>query len=149
MEWPRSLSPGAAMNDLECPRCGGELQDLTCISCKASYQFVLGVPFIGDYEAADALGLIEIAASVPRRDALPLSPNTVQRLDGLCADFYAAQDKTKFINANPEAGAWYFQNRYSEWLSVNRLLQGIDLNRRRVLDIAAGTGVDSPRLALR
>jgi SAM-dependent methyltransferase len=137
------------MSDLECPRCGCKLHDLSCSGCGACYHDVFGIPFIGDYEAEDALGLIEIAANVPRRDTLPMSPDAVDRLEALCASFHAAKDKAKFIETNPEAGAWYFPNRYSEWLSITRLLQGIDLKGRRVLDIGAGAGFDSQRLALR
>ena len=44
--------------DLECPRCGGNLRALACTQCGGRWEPVLGVPFIGDFEAADALGLI-------------------------------------------------------------------------------------------
>lgn len=123
--------------------------DLTCASCHSIYKTVLGVPFIGEYEAADALGLIEIAANASHRDVLPLASGTVERLEALCAAYHVAQDKSEFINANPEAGSWYFPNRYSEWLSFNLLIEAVELEGRRVLDIGAGIGFDSQRLALR
>ena len=58
------------MTDLECPCCGGQLDRLTCEDCGARYQEVLGIPFIGEYERANILGLIEIATYA----ALPVSP---------------------------------------------------------------------------
>jgi hypothetical protein len=58
------------MTDLECPSCGAQLDRLTCEDCGARCGEVFGVPFIGEYERADILGLIEIAAHA----GLPVSP---------------------------------------------------------------------------
>ena len=135
------------MTDLECPRCGGQLSQLTCEHCGAQYQEVRGIPFVGEYERADILGLIEIATHVALQDTSPMSPEVVRRLDSVCAQFDSAQDKAGFIESNPEAAAWYFPARYNEWLSFNCLIEGLDLNARRVLDIGAGLGFDSQRLA--
>lgn len=135
------------MTDLECPRCGAQLGQLTCPDCGAQYQKVRGIPFLGEYERADTLGLIEIATHVALQDTLPMSPEVVRRLDNLCARFHSAQDKAEFAKSNPEATAWYFPARYTEWLSFNRLIEGVDLRGRRVLDIGAGLGFDSQRLA--
>jgi hypothetical protein len=93
------------MTDLECPRCGGDLLDLTCASCGARYEKVFGVPFIGDYEPEDALGLIEIAANVPFRDTLAFSPEAVDTIDALNSAYHAAADKDAFVRANPDAQA--------------------------------------------
>jgi len=136
------------MTDLECPCCGGQLDRLTCEDCGATYQEVLGIPFIGEYERADILGLIEIAAHAALRVS-PMSPETVRRLESVCAGFHLAHDKEEFATSNAEAAAWYFPARYTEWLSFNRLVEGIDLTGRRVLDIGAGLGYDSQRLVLK
>jgi len=135
------------MTDLECPRCGGPLAHLICEDCSAQYQEVRGIPFVGQYERDDILGLIEIAAHAALQGTSPMSPEIVRRLDSLCAGFHSAQDKAEFVKSNPEAAAWYFPARYAEWLSFNRLIEGIDLTGRGVLDIGAGLGFDSQRLA--
>ncbi len=138
-----------ATNDLACPRCGAALATLACSGCGARWETVLGVPFIGDFEAADALGLIEIAANAPNRATLAHPPGTVERLDALCAAYHASPDKAAFKAAHEEARAFYFDNRYHEWLAVEMLLEGHDLAGRDVLDIGAGQGFDAKRLALR
>ncbi len=137
------------MIDLECPRCGGALDTLRCGGCDRTYGTVHGVPFLGDYEAEDALGLIEIAAHGPDRAALVLPPGSVERIDALSAAYHAAHDKAAFVAANPEAQPAWFLNRYHEWLQMQALLEGLDLAGREVLDIGAGQGFDSRRLALR
>jgi SAM-dependent methyltransferase len=145
---PDGIAP-ARSADLECPRCGGGLDDLSCTSCGATFARVLSVPFIGDFEAADALGLIEIVANAPNRASLTIAPGTVERIDALCAAFHRAEDKDAFRAAHPEAAAPWFSNRCSEWEAVERLLAGIDLTGKDVLDVGAGQGFDAWRLALR
>jgi ubiquinone/menaquinone biosynthesis C-methylase UbiE len=141
-------TPAFAMHDLECPRCGADLHGLACSGCDAAYEKVWGVPFIGDYERADALGLIEIAAHVPKRAELRMPQDIVQTLDGVCERYHAASDKAAFIGNNPRAGEWDFQNRYDEWRTFYLLIDGLDFRERRVLDIGAGHGFDSQRLSL-
>lgn len=102
------------MNDLECPERGGELQLPSCANCAATYEHVLGVPFIGSYEADDALGLIEIAANIFRRDSLALAPDAVEKLDALCAKYEEAAGKEAFVKAHPEAAEPWFANRFNE-----------------------------------
>ena len=135
--------------DLECPRCGGAVAGLRCASCGTAFEMVHGMPFLGDFEAADALGLIEIAANAPNRGSLSIEPDTVARLDALCSGYHAAADKTAYLAAHDEARAPWFGNRYSEWVAVETLLQGHDLQGRDVLDVGAGQGFDAWRLALR
>ncbi len=135
--------------DLECPRCGGPISGLSCTSCGAAFSRVLGVPFIGDFEAADAFGLIEIVANAPNRASLVIPPGTVERLDALCAGFHMATDKDAFRAEHEEARAPWFEHRFSEWQAVETLLAGIDLTGKDVLDIGAGQGFDAWRLALR
>jgi SAM-dependent methyltransferase len=146
---PDHLPQDAATGALACPRCGGPLAGLACQGCGATYGEAFGVPFIGDFEAADALGLIEIAANARNRATLAVAPGTIERLDALCAGYHAAPDKDAFKAAHEEARAFYFMNRYHEWLAVETLLEGHDLTGKQVLDIGAGTGFDAGRLALR
>ena len=148
------------MQDLECPCCGSSLANqpdlrgssagvLHCSGCGARHETVLGVPFLGEFEADDLLGLIEIASNAHERQLLAIDPAAVTRVDALCAAFHAAPDKAAFKAANEEARAFYFENRYHEWLAVQRLLEGEDLAGRQVLDIGAGQGFDAWRYALR
>ncbi|MEO3472528.1 class I SAM-dependent methyltransferase [Roseomonas sp. CAU 1739] len=136
-------------SDLQCPRCGAALEALTCTGCGAAYSRVLGVPFIGDFEAADALGLIEIVANAPNRASLVIAAGVVEQIDALCAGFHAAGDKDAFRATHAEAQAPWFSHRYAEWQAVETLLTGIDLTGKDVLDIGAGQGFDAWRLALR
>ncbi len=141
-------TPAIAMSDLECPRCGSSLNVLACPECGAAYEPVWGIPFIGSYERADALGLIEIAAHVPKRAELHMPQDIVQILDGLCERYHSASNKVAFIENNPRAGMWDFQNCYDEWRTFHLLIDGLDLREMRVLDIGAGQGFDSQRLSL-
>lgn len=122
------------------------MEEFRCQGCGMQYQTAHGTPFLGDYEAADMLGLIEISAQV---SLTPHAPEVVERVDALCAGYHAAPDRAAFIEANPEAGAWWFSARYYEWLTMDRLVTGIDLAGCRLLDVGAGMGFDSYRLALR
>jgi ubiquinone/menaquinone biosynthesis C-methylase UbiE len=140
--------PTSAMNDLECPRCGAALRDFACSGCGAAYDTVWGVPFIGEYERDDVLGLIEIAALVPHRADSRLPHDIVQKMDGLCERYHAARDKAAFVACNPDAGTWSFPHRYYQWWTLILLLDGLELRGKRVLDIGAGAGFDSQRLSL-
>jgi SAM-dependent methyltransferase len=135
--------------DLACPRCGAALDGLRCTGCGAVFETVLGVPFLGDFEAADALGLIEIAANAPNRASLAVQPDWVEWFDALCAAYHVAPDREAFIAEHEAAQAFYFQHRYSEWRAVETLLEGQEIAGRDVLDVGAGPGFDAWRLALR
>ena len=135
--------------DLACPRCGAALEGLRCTGCGAVFETVLGVPFLGDFEAADALGLIEIAANAPNRASLAVQPDWVEWFDALCAAYHVAPDREAFIAEHEAAQAFYFQHRYSEWRAVETLLEGQEIAGRDVLDVGAGPGFDAWRLALR
>ena len=100
-----------AAQDLECPRCGAPLHGLACTGCGTAFSRVLGVPFIGDFEAADAFGLIEIVANAPNRATLAIAPGTVERIDALCAGYHAATDRDAFRAAHPDAQAPWFGHR--------------------------------------
>src|SRR5689334_20339231 len=133
----------------ECPKCGSLLSGLDCGGCRTHYETVLDIPFIGEFEAEDVLGLIEIAANAPNRANLTMPVDEVERLDALCAAYHAATDKLAFKASNEQARVFYFDSRYSEWLAISNLLEGVDLAGRDVLDIGAGQGFDAKRLSLR
>lgn len=146
---PLGLEEFKLRTDLACPRCGEPIDSMHCTGCQSTYNHVLGVPFFGAFEPEDALGLIEIAANASNRASLLLDPQTVANLDDLCADYHAATDKETFRATHPEAQASWFDNRYTEWVAVEKLVAEIDLTSRDVLDIGAGQGFDAWRLALR
>ncbi len=122
---------------------------LRCTTCSADWPRVLGVPFIGEFEPADALGLIEIVANVPNRSRLRIEPELVNRIDQLSAGYHAASDKKAFCAVHQEAQASWFLARYNEWQALEGLLEGLNVSGTDVLDIGAGQGFDAYRLALR
>ena len=145
------------MNDFRCVACGSELlyeskDDATlfrCSECACSYEQVCGVPFFGRYEGEDILGLIEIAANIVNRGKFGVTPAVVENWERLLAAYDQAADKAAFVKNNPEAQSPYLLNRYGEWVEIKHLARDLDLCGRKVLDIGAGLGFDSHRLAIR
>jgi len=143
------------LNDaLRCVRCGGDLvpsesAELACMNCHAAYKSVWGVPFVGGYEADDILGLMEIAANTSNRGNFGVTPNVVEGWERLLAAYHDASDKAAFVANNSEAQSPFLLNRYGEWVEVMHLASDLDLHGRDVLDIGAGLGFDSHRLAMR
>jgi len=135
--------------DFECPSCGGAIAEMVCQGCGQEWASVFGVPFLGSYGPADILFLIEIAAHVPKRDNPRDSPDTVRALDALCSDYHRAEDKEMFRSDHPQAAAWWFPHRFSQWSEFEALTAGLDLRGKMVLDIGAGGGFDSCRLHLK
>ncbi|MGM4912880.1 class I SAM-dependent methyltransferase [Rhizobium sp. 768_B6_N1_8] len=134
-------------SDLECPFCGGAINNLSCSECGHKFPQILGSPFIGAYQSEDILGLIEIAANVPNRKSVGLAPETVEEIEGLCYGYYTSTDKVAFLASVQDRHGPYFLNRYAEWEEVHELTADIDLNGKAVLDVGAGVGYDSHRLA--
>lgn len=134
---------------LECPHCGSEIDHGRCLKCLAQFKPALGVPFFGQYEKADILGLIEISANAPNRSQLRMSQEFIKETENLCAEFEEASDKELFLNNLPLKGmsAW-LPSRHQEWRAFRRLTAGLELKGKRVLDIGAGQGYDSFRLHL-
>lgn len=91
---------------------------------------------------------MEIVGNAPNRGSLRIDPEHVASVDAACARYHLAEDKAAFRANDPIGGAYWFPNRYGEWLAIATLLAGIDLRGRDVLDIGAGQGFDACRLAL-
>ncbi|MGM4921471.1 methyltransferase domain-containing protein [Tardiphaga sp. 804_B3_N1_9] len=146
---------GLRTSDLRCVKCsGGPISPSTadayaCGMCHAQYHDALGVPFFGDFEADDVLGLIEIAANAVNRGNFGVTPSVVEEWNDRLSRYHAAVDKERFLDEVPEGHAPYFQNRYGEWLEIEMLAEKLDLAGKAVLDLGAGLGFDSHRLALR
>jgi SAM-dependent methyltransferase len=151
------------LQDTRCPRCGAsplranrsssesdrEIQRnvIRCASCNTHYDVIWGTPFLGAFDARDILGLIEIAANAHAQNGYPDSA-TIRRLELLLANYHRATDRAAFVRDEPDelVRAPWFVNRYNEWLHFTTITAGISFVGRRVLDIGAGTGVDSYRL---
>ena len=142
-------------SDLRCVRCSGDPispsgEDIyECEQCHTAYRAALGVPFFGDFEAEDVLGLLEIAANVVNRGQFGVTPEVVEEWDDRLSRYHAADDKQQFLDEVPEGHAPYFQNRYGEWLELETLAGNLDLAGKDVLDVGAGLGFDSHRLTRR
>lgn len=142
-------------DDIRCVACGGDViatsndSALTCRACHAVYPSVWGVPFVGSYEADDILGLIEIAANTGNRGKFGVTPEVVENWERLLAAYHDAPNKAEFVTRRPDAQSPFLPNRYGEWVEVTRLAGDINLQGRDVLDIGAGLGFDSHRIAMR
>ncbi|MCP9784753.1 methyltransferase domain-containing protein [Cyanobium sp. N5-Cardenillas] len=142
-------------NDLRCVSCDRETvlaatdAGLVCRCCGADYANVWGVPFIGSYEAEDVLGLIEIAANSRNRGNFGLSPEVVESWEKMLSEYHDACDKEAYCKSQDDQHRQWLQHRYGEWLEVNHLSSDIQLKGMDVLDIGAGLGFDSHRLAMR
>lgn len=146
------------MNNLRCVICDNDLNQskqvqsegaIVCSNCDARYQQVWGVPYFGDFEREDILGLIEIAANVANRGNFGITPDMVERWERVLSAYDAASDKAAFKASNPDAQSSNFMNRYGEWVEVSSLTCEIRLQGLDVLDMGAGLGFDSHRLAMR
>ena len=141
-------------HDLRCVACDGEIVDakhgesFICRDCGKSYLFVLGVPYIGEFDENDIIGLVEIAANLSNRKNFGVTPEEVERWEAVLEEFHNSDNKECLRNNNSIVQSPYFSNRYGEWKEIKTLTQDIDLNGKNVLDIGAGLGWDSHRLHL-
>jgi hypothetical protein len=144
--------------DLRCVRCGCEDLHATpdaapgtyvCRECAARYEPIFGIPYFGAYEEEDILSLIEVAANLANRGRFGVTPASVERLEEVAAAYHQAEDKEAFVSTCPDAQAPYFMNRYGEWVEITHLTRDLDLQGLKVLDLGAGLGFDSHRLAMR
>ena len=142
------------MHDLRCVACDGEFveiiqgQNLICMGCEKKYPFVLGVPYIGEFDKNEIIGLIEIAANLSNRKNFGVTPKEVERWETVLEEFHNSDNKEGLRKNNPIVQSPYFGNRYGEWKEIKTLTQDIDLHGKKVLDIGAGLGWDSHRLHL-
>ena len=140
--------------DLRCVACDGDIvdtdqgQSLICAVCQKKYPFVLGVPYIGEFDENDIIGLVEIAANLSNRKNFGVTPKAVERWEAVLEEFHNSDNKEDLKKNNLIVQSPYFGNRYGEWKEIKTLTQDIDLNGKKVLDIGAGLGWDSHRLHL-
>ncbi len=141
-------------HDLRCVACDGEIANanqgdsLICRDCGKKYHFVLDVPYIGDFDEDDIIGLIEIAANLSNRKNFGVTPKEVERWEAILNEFHYSDDKEGLKKNNSIVQSPYFGNRYGEWKEIKTLTQDIDLSDKKVLDVGAGLGWDSHRLHL-
>ena len=64
---------------------------IRCGGCGATFDVVWGAPFLGQYQAEDIPGLVEIAANA-RADNLYADRGEVERLEGLLQRYHDAAD---------------------------------------------------------
>jgi ubiquinone/menaquinone biosynthesis C-methylase UbiE len=151
------------LDDTRCPRCGSdglafarqtdaaeiEAQAITCAACHASFDVLWGSPFLASFGPEDAIGLIEIAANA-RSDNTYADRAGMERMEALLMRYHSAPDLAEFRkqDSDPWAQTDWISNRYDEWLSFRVVTEGIDFKGRKVLDIGAGSGVDTYRLVM-
>lgn len=152
-----------ALDGCRCPSCGasalavaGESSwdddaivagGIRCTACRAEYDVIWGAPFLGHYEPADLLGLLEIAANARIDNTYP-DRQVVDRLEALLEAYDTAADKEAFVAASDDEFARepWFLNRYTEYRQFALASRGIVFRERDVLDVGAGTGYDAMRL---
>jgi SAM-dependent methyltransferase len=120
---------------------------IRCGSCSAPYDMIWGSPFLGAFDQQDVIGLVEIAANARADNQYP-DATDIRRLDDLLSRYHRATDRNQFIQDEPDPwvrAAW-FSNRYSEWSHFALLSEGISFAGMDILDVGAGTGVDTSRL---
>jgi ubiquinone/menaquinone biosynthesis C-methylase UbiE len=141
--------PGRVISNESSSDADREIQHgaIRCESCGIHYDIVWGAPFLGAFDDRDIVGLIEIAANA-RADNGYIDAATIRRLEHLLVKYHGSRDRTAFVRDEPDemVRAPWFLNRYNEWLHFTTITAGISFAGRRVLDVGAGTGVDSYRI---
>jgi SAM-dependent methyltransferase len=151
------------LDDTRCPRCGVggltfarqtddaiiEREAIACAACDANFDVLWGSPFLASFGPEDAIGLIEIATNA-RGDNSYADRAGMERMEALLTRCHRAPDLAEFRKHDPDSWAQtdWIVNRYDEWLSFRVISDGIDFRGRKVLDIGAGTGVDTFRLVI-
>jgi SAM-dependent methyltransferase len=118
-----------------------------CQRCGARFDEIWSAPFLGGFDGRDVVALLEIATNARADNAYP-SGATIRRLEDLLKKYHDAPDRAAFLRDEPDelVRASWFANRYNEWRYFTTITKGIQFAGRRVLDVGAGTGVDSYRL---
>lgn len=127
---------------------------IACSACGQGFDLVWGVPFLGVFEEADVLSLIEIAANADnyKRDSTARTELLSEtagldyaRWQDLLDRYHLSQDRQAFLareGLSLETSPW-FLNRYGEHVLFRSITAGLDLMGKYVLDVGAGTGFDS------
>jgi SAM-dependent methyltransferase len=120
---------------------------IRCGACGETYDIIWGAPFLGHYDRADSLGLLEFAANERAVSHYP-SRAALERIEALLAGYAAAEDRPRFIAENPDeyARESWFGNRWNEHQAFMALAEGVEFAGRDALDVGAGTGADAWRL---
>jgi SAM-dependent methyltransferase/uncharacterized protein YbaR (Trm112 family) len=148
------------LTDCRCLACNGPLvakaafaadtiidEAVVCQGCGRHYPAVWGVPFLCEYETAEVLGLIEIAANAETNPRIPR--DSMETLEAELERYHAVADKPAWLASSGSPYAPFIPNRYAEWLQVETLTRDQDLAGKAVLDVGAGVGFDAYRLLKR
>lgn len=154
-----------SLDDTSCPRCRSsglafrrdkaadeqpiQTAAIFCAACNAGFDVLWGAPFLASFASEDAIGLIEIASNA-RSDNLYANREGMERIEAMMTRRHDAPDHATFLRQDPDpwANAPWILNRYDEWRSFRVVAEGIDFKTRKVLDIGAGSGVDTYRLVV-
>jgi len=127
---------------------------IVCESCGQGFDVVWGVPFLGVFEEADVLSLIEIAANADNYTRASLlreeSPTGAAGLEyarwhDLLEGYHLSSDRQAFLagqGVSAEVLSW-LPNRYGEHVLFRSITAGLALSNKHVLDVGAGSGFDS------
>lgn len=158
------------LNGCQCPFCKSSALRLSCLgvpdapqiydkgvvcnACGQDFDLVWGVPFLGVFEEADVLSLIEIAANADNykregaiREGMPLGAagSEYSRWHDLLDGYHLSPDRQAFLASeglSVETSPW-FLNRYGEHALFRSITAGLDLAGKNVLDVGAGSGFSS------
>ena len=158
------------LNGCQCPFCKSNALRLSCLgvpdtaqiydngvvcdACGQDFDLVWGVPFLGVFEDADVLSLIEIAANADNykrenttREGKPSGAAGLgyAQWHDLLDGYHLSPDRQAFLagqGVSTEVSSW-FPNRYGEHILFRSITAGLDLTGKNILDVGAGSGFDS------
>ena len=150
------------LSDIRCVFCGGvelrrvgastsedsiRVRVIVCQTCRAGTDIIDDVPFFGEYDQEDFLGLIEIVAT-SKMNQTGFSIETARMMHQLLGEYHRADDKSSFIETknNDMLRAYWWPYRYHEWLQNNSVIAGRSIAGKTLLNVGAGTGLDSVAL---
>jgi hypothetical protein len=118
-------------SDMRCVKCGkNDLLEfsedgIVCQGCNYSYDFIDGIPFFGEFELDNILGLIEVTANADTPHST--SEDDLLNLEKIIVSYYHAQDQKAFLDSVDKDLRPYIPRRYNEYLEFTTLTQGVDL----------------------
>ena len=125
------------------------LKAIACPECGATYDVTYGIPFLGLYEEADILGMIEIAANADQwSDRKDFNPDVLARVNDLMKAYFESENPELFraVDVDPVNELPWLPNRYGEYLEYRIITNNLNLDGMKVLDVGAGLGFDCFRL---